>query len=318
MTEVFVVCPARSESGGPELCHQLVHTLNTQNPGRASIVYQPFETRHDVPPPYRRYDVRPARKEDIPDGATVVLPETFGPCLEWFPGCRIVFWWMSVNNFHKAARADAARQLDLMRSLVGLHLYQSEYARGFLTSAHLGPTARLSDALAADYITAIDRPPTSVRKDLVAFNPAKGAQRTEQIFHAMLKSVRTAPKVIALQGMSRKDMMHVLSEAKVYIDFGEHPGKDRMPREAAALGACVITNKRGSAGNKIDVPIPEDCKIDDRKPGWECRAANKIRTVLDDYDQQARRFDEYRQMIAAGPAQFTEDVRSVFSEQLVA
>jgi len=43
---------------------------------------------------------------------------------------------------------------------------------------------------------------------------------------------------------------------KLYVDFGKHPGKDRMPREAAVHGCCIITGRRGAAGNPFDIPIP--------------------------------------------------------------
>lgn len=316
MADVFVVCPANSQSGGPELCHQLAHTLNCAEPGRAAIVYNPFELRHKTPPFYSRYNAPPAMIGDIPPGATVVLPETYGSVMDRFPDARIVFWWMSVNNFHVAAAGAAGAQMEALRHRVALHLYQSEYARTFLHTANLGPAARLSDYLASDYIRAIGGARPRLRRELIAFNPAKGLQRTGTIFQALAKGVREAPKVVALEGMTREQIRQVLAETKVYIDFGEHPGKDRMPREAAAMGCCVLTNRRGSAANDIDVPIPPDCKIDDRKPRFEMRAAGKIHKLLSDFHQQTPRFDEYRRIIASEPVLFEADADAVFARQV--
>jgi hypothetical protein len=125
---------------------------------------------------------------------------------------------------------------------------------------------------------------------------------------------RSAPLAVAVEGLNRSEVRRVFAEAKVFIDFGEHPGKDRMPREAAALGCCVLTNRRGSAANGVDVPIPDEFKINDRKPArrFEWRAATKIWDLIEDYERQAPRFDAYREMIAGEPAQFTEDVRALF------
>jgi hypothetical protein len=312
--DVFVVCPAVAVTGGPELCHQLVHALNRIRPGSAAIVYEPFELPHLIPRPFRRYDALLARVEDIKPGSTVVLPEVYGRFLGRFPGCRILFWWMSVNNFHQAAAGAAGAQIEAMRSTVHQHLYQSEYAHGFLACANLGPVHRLGDKLADDYLAALAKPPTTARSDLLVFNPAKGFARTEQIFYTLTKSLRQAPQVIALKDKTRDEIRNILAQAKLYIDFGEHPGKDRLPREAAALGCCVLTNRRGAAANPVDVPIPEDCKINDRRHGWERRAAGKIHKLIDDYDRQRFRFDDYRQMIAAEPAQFDTDVAAVFSQ----
>ena len=41
---------------------------------------------------------------------------------------------------------------------------------------------------------------------------------------------------------------------QVYIDFGHHPGQDRLPREAVQCGCVVITGTRGS-GNQINTYI---------------------------------------------------------------
>ena len=48
---------------------------------------------------------------------------------------------------------------------------------------------------------------------------------------------------------------------QVYIDFGHHPGQDRLPREAAACGCLVVTGTRGSAGFHADVPLPPALKL---------------------------------------------------------
>jgi len=47
----------------------------------------------------------------------------------------------------------------------------------------------------------------------------------------------------------------------MYIDFGTHPGKDRIPREAALRNCIVLTNRNGAADNNVDVPIPNEYKI---------------------------------------------------------
>ena len=43
------------------------------------------------------------------------------------------------------------------------------------------------------------------------------------------------------------------------MDFGFHPGQDRLPREAALLKNCIITNREGSAAFYKDVPILGIC-----------------------------------------------------------
>ena len=53
--------------------------------------------------------------------------------------------------------------------------------------------------------------------------------------------------MIKLSGFNTKQIINIYNKTKVYLDFGYHPGKDRMPREAALFNNCIITNKKGSA-----------------------------------------------------------------------
>lgn len=61
--------------------------------------------------------------------------------------------------------------------------------------------------------------------------------------------------------MTTQQIIKILDESMVYIDFGNHPGKDRIPREAALRNCIVMTNKSGSAANDIDIPIPAEYKF---------------------------------------------------------
>jgi len=316
MSEVFIVCPAHTTSGGPELCHQLADTLNQDQPGRASVVYWPFIRAALPAPPYRDYDARPAMRAEITPGSIVVLPETYGRLLCDFPGSRIFYWWMSVNNFYREAGIDARIELAQIRRHVTANLYQSEYARRFCASAGLAHANRLSDKLSDGYLHAITHPPTVARRNIIAYNPAKGLARTTAVLRALDQGLRQAPQVIPLEHLTAAQLREVLATVKVYIDFGEHPGKDRLPREAAAMGATVLTNRRGAAGNTVDMPIPEEFKIDDHRRGFERRAAEKIHLLLDQFDVQAPRFGPYRRMILAEPRLFADDARAAFTARV--
>jgi hypothetical protein len=41
----------------------------------------------------------------------------------------------------------------------------------------------------------------------------------------------------------------------VYVDFGKHPGRDRLPREAALAGCLVMSTYIGSATYWEDMPL---------------------------------------------------------------
>jgi hypothetical protein len=326
MKKIFIVAPGDTTTGRPELCHQLAHVLN-QDVERAFVLYHPFDQRYQIPNPYRKYNVRPVTLRDVDPGSVVILPEVYAPLIKFFRKAEIYFWWLSVDNFFVSlGNTNVAKVLGLglaakiqfvaLRRRVSKHLFQSEYAREFLESAHLEPADRLSDCLADEFVEAILKPNGQAREDLLVYNPAKGLNRTELILRELRESNGPLPDILPIEGMQPSQVRHVLERAKVYIDFGEHPGKDRIPREAAALGACIIVNRRGSAENSTDIPIAEEFKIDDRVAGFESVVVEKIRMLMREFEQQRVRFDSYRQAIRMESASFLDDVHTIFPADL--
>lgn len=111
---------------------------------------------------------------------------------------------------------------------------------------------------------------------------------------------------VPLQGMSPEDVAKVLCTGKVYIDFGNHPGKDRIPREAAYCGCCIITNRRGSAEFYEDVAIPETYKIDDSE---SCETIlGKIEYIMHNYDTEKEKFYDYVDKIRREKEIFEDEV----------
>lgn len=339
--QVYIICPGGLTTGGAELLHQLAATLR-QNGRDAHIVYHPFDRPCETPAVYAGYGVSVARRSDIPAGAAVVLPEVYTEQARDFSDYRLYLWWLSVDNFRAGlgaariarwlpaplvpyARA-LVRQFAPLRNLIRIagksggtaslshvhtHLHQSEFARQFLEANGLGPTAPLGDYINDDYLDLIANPPTVPRENLIAFNPLKGADKTRAIVAELAaQGIDAIPTPI--RGYTRAQVRDLLSRAKLYIDFGNHPGKDRIPREAAAMGACVIVNRRGSAGNAIDVPLPDDYKVDDEADGFAAEAARKIRAVLDDFPSHRHKFDAYRQRIAGEHNEFVRHALAIF------
>jgi hypothetical protein len=100
--------------------------------------------------------------------------------------------------------------------------------------------------------------------------------------------------------------------SKLYVDFGHHPGKDRMPREAARAGCCILTSRTGAANFEEDVPIPGDCKFQTTDKAVP-RIASAIRDMLSNFDVQTKRFERYRQAIAVEKTVFENEVRAFAS-----
>lgn len=321
---IFVLCPADAVTGGPELLHQLVDLLRSQGHD-AKILYYPFDRGHGTPAAYAHYNLAIGTIDEVTPKSIFVVPEIYAWLLSKLPKSGVLFWWLSVDNFLASATARRARHfvpgpilrklsIAKVRRFAAGHLYQSEYARLFLARHHLSPAYPLSDYLSPQIVEAASKGVTGKREDLVLYNPLKGATQTSRIAECLATQAPASLRMVPIRGMTRQEVVETLSKAKLYIDFGHHPGKDRLPREAAALGCCVLTNRQGSAANDVDVPIPPKYKIDDTKPGFASLAAQRIAEICINFDRHARDFDAYRRTIAAEPAIFATQTGQIFRD----
>jgi hypothetical protein len=307
---VYVLCPARLVTGGTELLHQLVGQLVAG--GRdARIVYLPMQQGWQTPDAFIRYGCRVA--ESVPDepNAAVIVPEVSTRELYRFKKAQHVVWWLSVDNYRGGTyRRD--RFFHYVRRLVipeipnpkrTAHLFQSAYARDFVSSRFGCGGPMLTDYLADEYAQSSAHEP---RSDAVAFNPQKGWAFTRRFLAAN-------PQIMAvpLANMSRSEVRRALESCKVYIDFGEHPGKDRMPREAAACGAVVIVGKRGAAVNDEDVPLPMAYKLPVRRSSLY-RLNLLVQEVFSHFTEHQQAQQAYRDVIRRDKAMFRHQMREVF------
>ena len=89
--------------------------------------------------------------------------------------------------------------------------------------------------------------------------------------------------------MSRKKLLDTLLKSKIYVDFGTHPGRDRIPREAVLLGNCVLTNRKGSANNPVDISIPDKFKFEETEKNFKV-LNNIIKEIFNDYNEQFKTY----------------------------
>ncbi len=326
--EIYVVCPAYKKTGGMELLHQLVYALNTEG-AHATIAYTGVAKSSNSCPinsEYAQYvnSYIPAQQIPDRDGVIVVLPEVDAKMVSSFKYAKIYFWWLSIDNYLKVyslwynlrncnfraavslIKHGAWRYaLSFLRRDVNLNLVQSYYAKDYLEKHGFTNIVRLSDYINDEYIVDDTSRP---RMDHILYNPKKGIEFTRLLMEA-------APDLqwMPIENMTLDEVRRTLKTAKVYVDFGNHPGKDRFPREAAISGCCVLTGKRGSAAFEQDVPIPSAYKFEDSIANIPL-IIEKIRECLADFSRCAHDFDGYRAMIVSEKKIFNEDVRRIFIE----
>jgi hypothetical protein len=315
-----VISPRRV-TGGPEAVHQLVDAARTLGVD-ARVVYAPIDSAHrDVTPAYAHYSV--AIDTAISDDAdtVVIAPETLTRHLSGLRRARRAIWWLSVDNYLVDRRRQVAlwaERLKLRRPRFDLaspipdvrHLAQSEYARRFLVNHGIHQIAMLTDYLREDFTSAPEN--STNRPATVTFNPLKGFETTRRLMAAAPHGIHFVP----LQNMTPREVRATLEHSAVYMDFGHHPGRDRLPREAALCGCAIVTGTRGAAGNDVDIPIPARFKVDESATDFVERALHTIAEACRDYRRIQPEFDAYRRAILDQKHWFFKEVKQ-FVDTLV-
>ncbi|MEO2069347.1 MAG: hypothetical protein ABGX27_07545 [Desulfurobacteriaceae bacterium] len=345
-TKIYIACPANIATGGPELLHQLAyHLINDLNVEVFIYYYNFNKNKFEIPvhPDYRSYNVPyvlEIPKKEITRENILIVPEVLEglELLNRYKDIRKGVWFLSVDNYYfsKMKKTDfiferiVNKFMQLfngpslfeiyseknLKKLVKRHDYRKD---PFLKSAdfymvnsyrgmewfnELRPLYYLSEYLNSKFLNI--RISLSKKKDIIVYNPKKGASFTRKII-SYAKNLKFVPLV----NMTRQQVIETLQRAKVYIDFGNHPGKDRIPREAAILGCCVITGRRGSAKYFKDVPIPDEYKFEDKEENIP-KIISKIMDCLENFEKRYKDFDYYRRVIKEEPKRFMEDLKKIF------
>ena len=99
--KIYVICPANSRTGGPELLHQLVYTLKKYNKD-AYLVYTGIQNKnYQILDEYKQYISNYLLVTEIEDSENnlIIVPEVDVLLLRKFSQIRKAIWWLSVNNF---------------------------------------------------------------------------------------------------------------------------------------------------------------------------------------------------------------------------
>ncbi len=116
---------------------------------------------------------------------------------------------------------------------------------------------------------------------------------------------------VPIHNMSKAQVQDTLFSAKIYIDFGHHPGKDRIPREAAMAGAIVLVHAAGAADYYDDYPLADIYRFttEDVVSG---KLHSHIDVILDSPEKHFDAQKNYRDAIAHEREQFDAEIRSFF------
>lgn len=319
---LYVYSPVVGPTGGTELLQQFCSIARSLGID-AQMLYQKDPEGSPILQKFGYYENPYTTSFPDRPNDSIIIPEHFADYCHRVKHAKCAIWWLSVDNYWGASyEADGYSYKDVYRITRRLlyrpvhrqniirfnscvHFYQSEYARKYIVDELGLPSANvypLSDFIDPRY-RELDC--TISKSNRVLYNPKKGIKYTRQLIE-LDPTIDWTP----LEGYSSEELLELMQKSKVYIDFGAHPGKDRLPREAAACGCCLLTGARGAAGNKIDVPIRDELKI---HPFDAHLALTAIHSLLDNYESEHAKLSEYRRSIAIERDVFCSEVKEAAS-----
>lgn len=332
--KVYVMAPYHYASGGPELSHQLVDYLKKKGK-EAFVVYEKegiiIDDDITVTKQYQKYNIVVSPTIEDKKENVIVLPEIYLSLIPRFKNIQVCIWWMSVDNAVKANRNfldtfffqkgfyERLRVIKHWRynsknlySLKKLkkddlrltHFYQSVYAQQYLYGLGINRVIRLTDFINPDILNNVDS--SKVKENIILYNPSKGFRYTQKLIARM-----DGYKFFALKGLNREQLNDLFDRAKVYIDFGNFPGNDRLPREAAVHNCCILTGKFGASRFYEDVPINDKYKFDMTHVDYKA-IKDRIDDVFAHYDERIKDFEYIRENISHQQENFYREIDNIF------
>ena len=249
-------------------------------------------------------------------GQTALDPETLcifpeakaGLAFSWKHSPKAI-WWLSVDNFKlthpQLLNSSTLRKLFQDESI--LHLYQSNYAHDFLRQHGARTVQPLYDYTSSCYSEA--KPEDYIPQKTVdfAFFPKKGKALAERF---LARGAQELSRV-TIEGMNQSQVKQALASSRLYLDFGHHPGKDRVPREAACMGNILFLHEKGAASFFEDHPLHSDY-IFTSLDVHNGSLLSKVQQALSDPGLHFKRQAQYRHRVKMEREEFDWQVKGIF------
>lgn len=322
---IYIACPEKYATGGTELLHQLFYELRKETFNVRMYYFNFSGTGNPINDRFEKYKVEYVCEIEDDDKNILIVPEVATELIKRYVSINKSIWWLSVDNYYKSRGKEKKR----IRSILNiwtllkkgvyfnkvvnfknksiLHLCQSHYSYVFLEHKGVKNIKYLSDYIGSNFLAVKAKYNDSGRENIVLYNPQKGIDFTKKIID-FDKSISFVP----LLNMTQEEIIELCKKSKIYIDFGNHPGKDRFPREAAHLGCIIITGTKGAAKYYEDVRIPEKYKFFDRNKNIKTIVL-EIKNSFINYNKVIDDFANYRLMIENEEEVFKKNVKTLWN-----
>ncbi len=323
---IYIVSRGNSDTGGPETLHQAAGKLKSK--GIDTFIYYIDPKSRKAPERFREYGVDVAMEISDNEKNVLIVPETLTYFLHSFKKIRKVIWWLSVDHFedHKLNYQIKMRlkarhwpsflwpvefagfilkkkgrvRFRCYRFRDGgkyFHFYNCEYAHQYILSHGVSEenTLYMCGPINQTFFDLGDSEEHSGRENIILYNPLKGKEFSEKvILWANERGLKA--EFIAIHDMTPQEVADLMKKAKIYMDFGNFPGPERIPREAVICGCNIITSRSGSAANEIDVPIPDRLKFNAADENRD-EIITTLDGMLQSYSDYYSLYDAYREKV---------------------
>lgn len=320
---IYVACPEKTATGGTELLCQFYFKLKEHTKDVKLFYYNYTDTGNPVPERFSKYGIDFVTEIGDIKTNSLVIPEVAYKILDKYINIKKCIWWLSVDFYLFEKGYSYTKIRTAIKFIIGridkginfsnkdyVHFSQSYYAIDFLKKNGVENVEYLSDYIGDNFLKHKFEIKSNLRNDIVLYNPKKGLEFTAKI----IKKAQNI-QFIPLINLSQDQIIDLCKTSKVYIDFGNHPGKDRFPREAAHLGCVIVTGQKGSAKYYNDVKISDEFKFHDNYSNIK-NIINKIDDVFKNYDQNIDKQADYRKMICYEEEKFETDVEYIYAKYL--
>lgn len=297
---VVIVCPAYLKSGGPENLCQIYAALQTLNfeiyvlwvdntdnvfkeykDGVWYLCHQDINLATDIY--VQNYGVN-YLSCDVPldEKTFVIVPEIWSDYIYFFENAKKGISWLSIGYINVDRCAEILLPLIEQKKLDHLdcvHLSQAPWIQKVLH--YWGAKSfLLGDYISRPYFSGSK---THKSPNSIAYFPRKGG-------NLAAKFIEQYPDFyfIRLEKLNQLGMLWALDSARIYIDFGDFPGKDRIPREAILRNCIIFIHNKGCATDVESFPIDNYFRFTEEDI-LDGTLYTKIKHALHHYDEILQR-----------------------------
>lgn len=316
---IYIICPPKKATGGPEALHQLGYILNSLG-YNAKMLYSKYK-KNPVHPFYKSYNVPYVTKVQDSDNNIMIIPESMTNLIAKYPLAEKKIWWLSLDFYEVLMNSREAKK-NWFRKLVVpykhteyrfepnksiTHWYQSQRTKEFLLTKKLDNNIEyLCDYVNELFFENLPELKHFPKENIITYNPKKGLDKIKK-YMSLLPQYKWTP----LSGMSREEMRDTLRKAKLHIDFGYFPGRDKIPREALISGTCLLTGRDGTSAFKEDLGIPEKYKLHKNEIQTE-KVTELIIHLMNNYEEVFKEFLDFRTFVVNEKENMIKDVQKLF------